>query len=638
VSARHASRVAAVAGCALALLGMKDERFRYERSVECPPGFCAVELPDDVIAAARPGLPDVRLLGERGEIAFALEEQLFAPPDAVGFIDVGSVPGQETTGVIDRGQSPVLIDAIRITLQGDEPYLKPVVLEDSADRVAFRRIAQASIFRTSGATMTELRFAPNDRRYLRVRLDDRASEARSPVSAVLHPVAPAPLPERAVPVTLAPIPSGDDSIDRFTLELPHPNLTSVALELDVQDPVFTRRVRVFEKLVFRDRVSRRLAGEGTIARYLGRPAELRVPLSALAGTSLEVEVERAGTPLGVRRGTLHVRPKRLVFRTPDSGGVTLLYGSPDAPPPSSDLASALSGGLPKQLVPGTLGPASDRGARSRLPEPPRGPRVDASSFRNVRPITLPPSGSLAYLDLVGVPKGAASFVRIVDAEGRQVPFVLESEERRVTLPLHFSTEHEDGKTRLRVTGFSESEPIEALELRASAPAFFRRPLDVYELRGGERGPRTRVGLASALWEKRPEERNAEVRVPLGSPSEREIFVELDDGDNAPISLSGVSGEIARVRVDFLFRPGEPLRLLSDPVAGAAARYDLSLLEDALLREPALPARLPPLPVAAAPAAGGPEPQRRPWFWFVLAGAFLLVVLALLRALKPPAAT
>jgi hypothetical protein len=482
VSARHALRLAAVAACALSLLGMKDERFRYERSVDCQPGFCAVELPDDVIAAARPGLPDLRLLGERGEIAFALEEQLFAPPDAVAFIDVGSVPGQETTGVIDRGESSALIDAVRITLEGEEPYLKPVVLEDSADRVAFRRIAQASIFRTAGATMTELRFAPNDRRYLRVRLDDRASEARRPVSAVLHPVAPAPLSERAIPVTLDPVPSGDDSIDRFTLELPHPNLTSVALELDVPDPVFTRRVRVFEKLVFRDRVSRRLAGEGTIARYVGRPAELRVPLSALAGTSLEVEVERAGTPLGVRRGTIHVRPKRLVFRTPDSGAVTLLYGSPDAPPPSSDLASALSGGLPKQLLTGRLGPASDRGERSRLPEPLRGPRVDVSTFRNARPITLPPSGSLAYLDLVGVPKGAASFVRIVDAEGRQVPFVLESEERRATLPLHFSTEHEDGKTRLRVTGFSTSEPIEALELRASAPAFFRRPVDVYELR------------------------------------------------------------------------------------------------------------------------------------------------------------
>jgi hypothetical protein len=556
----------------------------------------------------------------------------------VSFIDVGSVPGRETTGLIDRGEAPARVDAIRMTLEGDAPYLKPIVLEDSTDRVSFRRIAEAAIFHTAAASMTELRFAPNDRRYLRVRLDDRASEPRKPVSAVLNPVAPKPLPERAVPIALVPVSSGDASVDRFVLELPHRHLTSVALELDVPDPVFTRRVRVFEKLVFRDRLSRRLAGEGTIARYVGRPAELRVPLSELAGTSLELEIERSGTPLTVRGGTLRVRPKRLVFRTPDSGGVTLLYGSSDAPAPSSDLASALSGGLPKQLATGTLGVATDRGERSRLPQPERGPRIDTGNFRTVRPITLPPSGELAYLDLLGVPKTEAGLIRIVDAEGRQVPFVLESEERRATLPLGFAVQHEDGKTRVTVTGYSHREPLEALELQASAPAFFRRPIEVYELRGGDRGPGTRVSLGSALWEKRPQDKDAKVRVTIGAPSVNELHVELDDGDNAPISLSGVSGEVARVRVDFLFRPGEPLRLLSDPVQGSVAQYDLSLLEDALLREPALAASTPPLPAPRAASPSSAERAPRPWFWLVLAGAFLLVVLALLRALKPPAAT
>lgn len=637
MNARVRSSVVIVVACALALLGMKDERFRYERSVDCKPGFCVVELPDDVVAAARPGLSDLRLFGERGELAFAFEDRLFAPPEALSFVDVGSVPGHETTGLVDRGEVTSRVDSIRITLEGDEPYLKPVVLEDSADNRSFRRIAEASIFRTPSATMTELRFAPNDRRYLRVRLDDRASEARRPVSAVLHPVAPEPAPERALPVTLVPAASGDDRTDRYTLELVHRNLTTVALELDVPDPVFTRRVRVFEKLLFRDRVSRRLAGEGVIARYVGRPAELRVPLSELVGTSLELEIERSGTPLGVSRGTLYVRPKRLVFRMPESGSATLLYGSPDAPPPSSDLASALSGGLPKTLVTGSLGAVRDRGERSPLPEPARGPRIDASAFRIARPIQLPKSGSLAYLDLVGVPKTNAGFVRIVDAAGRQVPFVLESEERRVTLPLRFTTEHDDGKTRLRVTGFSPHEPLEALELRAGQPEYFRRPVEVYEVRRDERGPTARVRLGSVLWERRPKDEKTTLRVAVGAPSGRELFVELDDGDNAPISLAGVSGEIARVRLDFLFRPGEPLRLLSDPVAGASARYDLALLEDALLREPALPASVAPIPPPALPPAGDAEREQRPWFWLVLSGAFLLVLLALLRALKPPAA-
>ena len=484
--------------------------------------------------------------------------------------------------------------------------------------------------------MTELRFAPNDRRYLRVRLDDRASEVRKPVSALLQPVAPELPPERAVAVTLEPVPSGDESFDHYRLELPYRNVPAVDLELDVPEPIFSRRVRVLEKLVFRDRLSKRLVGEGTVGRYVGRPPELRVPLSELAGSSLELEVERSGAPLGVRGATLHVRPKRLVFRAPDAGAVTLLYGSPDAPAPSSELSRALSGGLPKELVTGSLGAARDRGERSRLPEPPRGVRLDPATFRNARPITLPSSGSLAYLDLVGVPKAAASHVRIVDAENRQVPFVLESEERRVTFPLAFTTEREDETTRLCVTGFSPDEPLEALLLQASAPEYFRRPVEVYELTRDARGPTRRTRLGSAAWEKRPETKSAELRIALAPPSGAELFVELDEGDNAPISLSGITGEVARARLDFLFRPGEKLRLLSGPAQAVPARYDLSLLADALFREPALAASVPPLPAPQAAVEVRPEP--RPWFWIVLGGAFLLVVLALLRALKPPAAT
>jgi len=641
VTARFSPRIVLVTAMigALALLGMKGEPFRYARDVACKPGFCVIELPDDVIAVARPGLPDLRLLGPRGEIAYELEERLVALPDAVSFVDVGSVPGQETTALIDRGQSPEPADAVRITLEGDEPFLKPVVLEDSTDRVSFRRIAEASIFRAPGAVMTELRFPPNDRRYLRVRLDDRASEVRRPVSAVLHPVALKLPPERALAVTLAPAASDaaeDEAVDRFTLALPRANLASVALELDVPDPVFARRVRVFEKLVFRDRLSRRLVGEGLVMRSAGGAAELRVPLSEVAGSSLEVEVERTGTPLSLTRATLYVRPKRLVFRAPDSGALTLLYGSPDAPPASSDLASALAGGLPKELSSGSLGAPRDGGERSRLPEPIRGPRLDPAGFSAVRPISLPASGSLAYLDLLGVPPSAASAVRIVDGEGRQVPYVLESEERHLTLPLAFALEHDDGKTRVRVSGFSAHEPLKALELSASAPGYFRRPLEIYEIRHDARGATTRIALGSSVWEKRPESRRAELRVPLALPSGSELFVELDDGDNPPVSLSGVSGEVSRARLNFLFKPGEPLRLLSHAKAGSPARYDLSLLEGALLREPALAASVPPLPEAKV-VSGDAAPQRRPWFWLVLAGAFLLVVLALLRALRPPPA-
>jgi hypothetical protein len=629
------NRAVVVIACALALLGMKGEPFRYSRSVTCKPGFCVVELPDDVLARARPGLPDVRVISESGELAFELEERLVAPPRTAAFVDVGNVPGQETTGLLDRGESPDPIDALSVTLEGDAPFLKPIIVEDSSDRVSFRRVAEVSIFRVPGAAMTEVRFAPNDRRYLRVRLDDRASEPRRPLSAVLHPVALVKPKERVIPV-LFEADASDDSVSRFTLRVPHENLPATALVFDIAEPVFARQVRVFEKLVFRDRLTQRLVGEGRISRSAGSGAVLEVPLSELVGTSLEVEIERAGAPISLSRGELRVRPKRLVFRAPERGPLTLLYGSPDAPAPSYDLGSALAGGLPKELFPGSLAEAQDRGERSALPEAPRGPSIDTRSFRTKRPITLPSSGRLAYLDLEGVAPAAAGFVRIVDAAGRQVPFVLESEQRRVRAALQFSISSADRKTTARVTGFRASEPLHALELSASAPTYFRRPLEVYEVLNDERGPTTRRTLGSGVWEKRPEAAAADFRIEIAAATGVEMFVEFDDGDNAPVSLSGVTGVLSRSRVDFLFNPGDALFLLSDPETGTFAKYDLSLLEDALLRAPALAAKVPPLPrVQSGPEA---ERPRRPWFWLVVAGAFLLVVLALLRALKGASAS
>jgi hypothetical protein len=517
-----------------------------------------------------------------------------------------------------------------VTLEGDAPYLKPIIVEDSTDRVNFRRLAEASIFRVPGAAMTEVRFAPNDRRYLRVRLDDRASESRRPVSAVLHPVALMKPKERVIPV-LFEAAASDDSVSRFTLRVPHENLPATALAFEIAEPVFARHVRVFEKLVFRDRLSRRLVGEGRISRSAGSGAVLEVPLSELVGTALEIEIERAGAPISVSRGELRVRPKRIVLRAPERGPLTLLYGSPDAPAPSYDLGSALAGGLPTELSKGSLGEAQDRGERSALPVAPRGPSIDAGRFRSKRPITLPSSGKLAYLDLEGVAPAESGFVRIVDSAGRQVPFVLESEQRRVRTKLAFSMRSADGKTTARISGFRASEPLQALELSASAPAYFRRSVEVYEVLSDERGPTTRRTLGSGVWEKRPEAAAADFRVAIGAATGLELFVEFDDGDNAPVSISGVTGMLGRSRVDFLFNPGETLFLLSDPEAGTLAKYDLSLLEDALLRAPALPAAVPPLPqVRSVPEAATP---RRPWFWLVVAGAFLLVVLALLRALK-----
>lgn len=621
------------ASLALLLFAAGDAAFRYSRNVVATGDWALLELPDEVLAAARPGLPDLRLETPAGELPFLLEERLRPVPPVLPFLDVVRGPGRETRALLDRGETPDLVEGITIVIEGDGAFLKPVVLEASEDRRIYSEVAKGSLFRVPSATMTTLRFSPNDRRYLRVRFDDRESEPISPLRAELVPVAPPGGPERTLPIPLVRTASGEGAgVDAFAAELPYRHLPAIGLSLAVADPVFSRGVRVYERIVFRDRLSRRLVGQGDIQRSATGSERLLIPLTDLTSSRLLIEIERASAPLSLTGGTLVVRPKRLVFRVPDSEvPIQLRYGSATTEAPSYDLAQALASGLPRRLAPATLGPAEDHGERSSLPVISRGPVLDERGFARKRRIRLPESGNLAYLDLAGVATPDARGVRIVDASQRQVPFIVESEPQTSSLPLTLSTRSEEHVTVARATGFDPRESVLSLELRARAPAYFRREVAVHEVTRDARGPTGTRGLGRATWEQRPAAPPAILSVPIAQPSEPELVIEIGHGDNTPLELSSASLEISRARVDFLFEPGEQLALLSDNPSPQPASYDLGLLSDALIGAPALPASLgeDQTQRTTPPSAAG----RPVWFWVITTAALGLVVAALVRVVR-----
>jgi hypothetical protein len=148
------------------------DAFRYSRPVTAPSGWTRLEIPPDVLAACRRGLPDLRVTASGTDVPYVLEQSLGAVDDTWALTNVESVNGVETTAIADRGAHPSA--AVRATIDVAAPaFLKPVVLEASDDRATWKEFARGSIFATGGARMTTLRFAPNDRRYWRVRLDDR---------------------------------------------------------------------------------------------------------------------------------------------------------------------------------------------------------------------------------------------------------------------------------------------------------------------------------------------------------------------------------------------------------------------------------------------------------------------------------
>ncbi len=146
--------------------------FRYTRAIEARPGWTRLVLPDDVLDATRPGLPDLRILDAGGrETAFTFESGR-AASRRLAILNRESVEGVETTFVVDRGPEPGFADAVTFELAGSD-FLKPVRIQASDDGAAWKDVANASIFSAGGARMLTLRMPATNRRYLRFRLDDR---------------------------------------------------------------------------------------------------------------------------------------------------------------------------------------------------------------------------------------------------------------------------------------------------------------------------------------------------------------------------------------------------------------------------------------------------------------------------------
>ncbi len=643
---RSARALFLAASLALASRAASADTPRWSRPVQASEGWSRIDLPADVLAACRPGLPDLRVYGANGaEVPYVVEQSLGLTPNAQEewtAHDVESVPERETTAIVDRGAHPRAADRATIELDADV-FLKPVVVEASDDAKDWKEIARGSIFATgpsADARMTTLRFAPNDRRYWRLRLDDRNGAPVTPRAVLGGDVAPrAPAP-RLVPVdvTRAPAESNDASgTSTYALTLPSSNLTVTALDLETTDAVFSRRVTVFERVLFRDELTRRSVGGATIAR--GPAGEsLSVPLGALRGPSLEIEIDDgASPPLALRRATAKVAPRTILFFAPAASlPVSLAYGATALATPRYDLAAALSAGRPEAVKAASLGPAVDRGPSSPIGVPPHGAAIDEAGWETKAAIDLPAGGEagvggVAYLPLEGL--DASRGLRVVDASSREVPFLFERAVHRARESVKPTVAESPGQTTLTLGGLAALRDLDALELTATAPDYFRRGVTVVESVRDARGPVGERTLGTGTWERRPGEPAMPLHLAITSPTQPSVEVRLDNGANSPLTLGPVTVERSVRRIDFVCSPADSLSLLSGNTSARSPSYDLALLADALLASPAQPARLEPardLTPATAPPAK--------WFWVAVIAAGLAVAAALARALRTPRST
>ncbi len=622
---------AALTIATLLALGAPPPSFRFSRPIEAPSGWVRLALPDDVLDACRPGLPDLRIVGADGaQVPYAFEQDVARSLRRLPIENLETVEKRETTGVIDRGPGPGLADAITFEIAGRD-FLKPVVIEASEDRVAWANVARGSVFAAGDVRMLTLQLPPNDRRYLRFRLDDRNGEPVRPDAVVVAGRSGAADGARAErDLSLGTLPADSAGQSMYSAVLPAANLDVTALRFQAQAPAFSRRVRVYERVFFRDEVFRRLVAEGLLTRSPGDTSPLDLATSGIAGRQLEIEIDNGDAPaLGGLAVTAVVRDRVLRFLAKEGEALRLLYGSAGARAPQYDLGRALEGSIGQPLPEASLGaPVAEADGGPPVLAPARVPLREIEKWKSRKPIALPATPGLAYLDLEDT-DGLAG-LRIVDRQDRQVPFLVErgSHEHRTRVRPDVTTK--GTMTVLRLGDSAALGSADAVELSANGPDYFSREVTVREELRDQRGVVGSRMLGAARWERRPDEPPQVVRIPIDRPrpGAGAVLVEIANGDNAPIAVRDVWVLKAAVRIDFLFDAGDRLEALSGNPEARPPDYELAMLSGKIVSSPAGLARLEPAVETAAPAAG-----LGVWLWLAVVVTILVLVFELAKTLK-----
>lgn len=264
---------------------------------------------------------------------------------------------------------------------------------------------------------------------------------------------------------------------------------------------------------------------------------------------------------------------------------------------------------------------------------PLGAPIDREQYRFSRRIPDAPRGpAVLRLDVHALARSNQRDLRIADASGRQVPYLLETSAESLMLKLAVPERRSEGTSSVYRFDLPYSNlPLQSLLLTTTARAFDR---DVKVRRSG-RNRRRRAGeiIASAQWRSvQPDVVQPPLRLELPHRGPRAIEVVIDEGDNAPLPIASAQ-ILLPLRALRFEHPGTPIFLHYGNRNAAAPRYDLTLLEPRLSGAPARELTLPPAP-ALRETDEDREGRKLFWIGIVIAGVVLIAMLLRLVLIRP----
>ena len=626
----------------------------------------------EIKAVATGGASDLRLLDAGGrEIGYLF---VLPPPSEPAWKQAQVLPiaptateREKTSGFeADFGQTRQM-DRVRI--RGlRPPFLKRARLEGSGDRSHWTLLAaEATVFDLPDERLQQLdlAFTPGPYRYLRVTWDDTRS-GRLPLPAavvariVANAVEPAPL---TTPLTFERRPN-DPGISRFRLRLPAARLPIVALALDVGGGHLLRHVTVEEARVRGGEVVPVTIGDATIRRVVHddvAAAELKVPIEPPNESVIDLLVQDGDNP------PLELRAIAAVFATlpwiyfeSDGTALNARYGNASVPAPKYDLEAARDSLKIDAVADAAWGEPRARsdeeaGTMAAPPLPTVGAAVDLSQFKFVR--AVPPSAA----GLVVLPLDAAALahsageagrfgdVRVVDASGRQVPYLIERSSGPLSLDIRIertsnalaeAADRPGTRSVYRVRLPIENLPSSRLVIATSARVFQRR-ITIAVPRAADRRHRDSWldTVTSATWVHSDQDRpTPELTIRLGPLDAGELLAIVDEGDNSALPITAARLLLPAFRLRFYRERDASLRLAYGRSDLAPPRYDLALLAPQLLGVTAteLSAAAEESGSAAVASTATAKLSGR-IFWFVLAASVVVILALIARLLAKPGA-
>lgn len=531
------------------------------------------------------------------------------------------------------------------------PFLKRFRLEGSGDRAHWTLLVdEGTLFDLPDENLerTEASFEAGTYRYFRVTWDDRSSaRAGNPARAAARTL---PIESRTKPVLLPlsfeRLPS-EPRHSRFRVRLPGRNVPVISLQLAIDRGNVMRHARVTEARYGNGQVlpveigslMLRRAERGDIAA-----TDLTIPIERPSGTQLEIDVDDGNNPplpLAGVFGELAPVPT-IYFESGDGAPLQARFGDPRLAAPNYDLEATRRFITKTAAARASWGaferPAAIAQAREQNVAAMLGGPIGKTEFAYKR--TIPPSKA----GLVTLPIDASVLahartdladIRIADADGRQIPYLVETREQPLILDLP-PAKRDASETRRGFTAYEIRMPYDRLPgatlvLETSNRVFERTvTLD----RPAADRKTDREAISQTAWAHADPE-NDPPALSIGLPETRigSLRIVVDEGDNAPLAIMRMRLLLPSRALRF-YHPGAQLTLLYGDAHVDAPRYDLALLSTRLFGADSTE-------MAAAdesPTNAARSDTTRAIFWGVLVVAVVALLAILGRLLKGEQAT